>query len=254
MSTAIEWTNETWNPLAGCSIVSEGCRNCYAMRLAARLEAMGQEKYAGLTTRHGARVIWNGELNEDWDALRAPLRWRKPRRVFVNSMSDLFHERVSDAFISAVWKIMRATPRHTYQVLTKRPGRMRRAARELNVGSNGMPLPNVWLGVSVEDRVSAEQRIPNLQYTFARVRFLSIEPLISPLVGVDLACDWVIVGGESGPGARPMDPDWVRVIRNVCCAAGTPFFFKQWGGASPKANGRMLDGRTWDEYPEEVQA
>ena len=252
--TAIEWTDETWNPMAGCTIVSEGCRNCYAMRMAARLEAMGQEKYAGLTTRRNGSAVWNGEINEDFAVVRQPLRWRRPRRVFVNSMSDLFHERASDALIEAVWRTMRATPRHTYQILTKRPKRMREAARRLNVGDNGMPLPNVWLGVSIEDTVSAEERIPNLEHTFARVRFLSIEPLLGPLIGVDLGCaDWVIVGGESGPGARPMDPDWVRVIRNVCNAVGTPFFFKQWGGRTPKANGRELDGRTWDEYPEEVQ-
>lgn len=238
--SAIEWTDATWNPTAGCDRVSPGCDRCYAMRMAARLERMGQTKYAG-TAKDGD---WTGRLNTDDDALVTPYTWRKPRRVFVNSMSDLFHRGVSDAFIHRVWQVMGQTPRHTYQILTKRPRRMRDLSESLPA------LPNVWLGVSVESQAYVH-RLDFLRQTRAAVRFVSVEPILGP---VDLfldrgGIDWVIVGGESGPGARPMDLDWARLVRQQCAEARVPFFFKQVGGANKKAAGRLLDGRTWDEYP-----
>ena len=250
--TQIEWTDSTWNPVAGCSIMSSGCTNCYAMQMAYRLEAMGVKKYSGLTRKSGNRSIWAGRIREDVDSLEIPRKWRKPRKVFVNSMSDLFHEKVSDRFIVDVWKVMRETPRHSYQILTKRPDRMAHFL-ENKIGD---VLPNVWLGTSVENR-KVTDRINYLQRVKAIISFISFEPLIGSVGDVDLSgIDWAIVGGESGSAARPIKEVWVDEIYEQCTASGTAFFFKQWGtwGAdnkkrSKKANGREYRGRTWDEMP-----
>ncbi len=242
-SSSIEWTDATWNPVAGCTVLSPGCTNCYAMRMSARLEAMGQQKYGGLTRKSGGRYVWIGEARIDEAALNIPTTWRKPRRVFVNSMSDLFHEDVPESFIHDVFDVMLNTPRHTYQLLTKRPERLSEMRRHLE-----WP-PNVWMGVSVE---SAEfiGRVDHLRATRAAIKFLSLEPLLGPLRDLDLrGIDWVIAGGESGPGARPMNEDWVRSIRDQCNRARVAFHFKQWGGAIKSKTGRALDGRTWDELP-----
>lgn len=229
----IEWTEVTWNPVTGCSKISEGCKHCYAERMTARLRAMGVIKYmAGFTVT----------LHEP--LLQEPLRWRRPRVVFVNSMSDLFHESVPTSFIEAVFDVMRRTPRHTYQVLTKRSKRAAALGPQL-------PWPsNVWLGVSIESN-RWMNRLDDLKSTAACTKFLSLEPLLGPLPDLDLSgIDWVIAGGESGPGARPMCADWIRDIRDNCSASGVPFFFKQWGGVFKKRTGRLLDGRTWDELPD----
>lgn len=255
--TQIEWTDATWNPVAGCSIVTAGCTHCYAMEMAKRLEAMGVEKYAGLTRKTGRRTVWNGVVREDRDALTIPLRWRKPRKIFVNSMSDLFHERVSDAFILDVWQVMRETPHHNYQILTKRPERM----AELVAGKIGEVLPNVWLGTSIED-MNVIDRITHLRDAPAAIRFISFEPLIGSVGIVDLRdIHWAIVGGESGKSARPIREEWIDEVYIQCLSAGTAFFFKQWGTwgkdnkkRSKKANGREYRGRTWDEMPAAPQA
>lgn len=328
--TKIEWTatyNDdgtvtpgfNWNFLRGCSRVSEGCRNCYAEGVAARFSKPGQP-YDGLAkfwrresdARTEAR--WTGEISFIEDVLTKQLRWKKPRKIFVNSMSDLFHEKVEDEWLDKAFAVMALTPQHTYQILTKRQERMRdymndpetrmRVALEMNhfiwyhpdtkkvlskqypkgflheelfgytdtgdqdedLGNPYLkpwPLPNVWLGVSVEDQKTADERIPLLLDTPAAVRWLSIEPLLGPVDLDGQALDWVVVGGESGPNARPMHPDWARSIRDQCQAAEVPFFFKQWGeyGLLPgtidgtvrlgkKKAGRLLDGREWNEYPE----
>jgi len=241
--TSIEWTDATWNPVAGCTIITAGCTNCYAMRMAARLEAMGVEKYAGLTRKSGGRAKWTGKLFLDHRSLTSPASWSKPRRVFVNSMSDLFHAEVPADFIAAVWQVMADTPRHTYQILTKRPDRMIEIVPALS------KLPNVWLGTSVEDdRVL--HRIGELRRVPAVVRFISFEPLIGSVGTADLTdIHWAIVGGESGPSARHMDPIWVEEIKAICRRTGVAFFFKQWGGRNKKATGRELNGRTYDEMP-----
>jgi protein gp37 len=303
----IEWTDATWNPVRGCSHVSEGCRNCYAERMAARFCGDG-DPYKG--TIEGGK--WNGKLRFDEDALKAPLRWRRPRRIFVCSMSDLFHPEVPFEFIDNVFAVMAAASQHTFQVLTKRPGRM--AAYFARSGVWGKvqdamfeycdpprevdvwPPRNVWLGVSVENQKAADERIPQLLETPAAARFVSCEPLLGPVDLLELPrpfefhqspygwkewlprkLHWVIVGGESGPSARPMHPDWARGLRDQCQAAGVPFFFKGWGEWSrdcmhdsktcrfvkrpepgklgcmfrcgKKRAGRLLDGRTWDEFP-----
>jgi protein gp37 len=250
--TQIEWTDATWNPVAGCSIVSAGCRNCYAMEMAKRLDAMGAAKYSGLTRRSGKRTIWNGIVREDNEALAIPRRWRKPRKIFVNSMSDLFHEGVSISFIKAVWDVMRSTPHHHYQILTKRPERMREVVRDNIVDV----LPNVWLGTSVENAESVS-RIDYLRDVPAAIRFISFEPLIGPVGRINLTgIHWAIVGGESGRFARPIRESWIDEIYKQCVSADSAFFFKQWGtwGAdnkkrSKKANGRIYRGKTWDEMP-----
>ena len=241
----IEWTDVTWNPVAGCTIATAGCTNCYAMRMAARLEAMGMEKYTGLTRKTGDRRVWTGKVVMDDKALGAPLTWRKPRTVFVNSMSDLFHEAVETVFIRRVWDVMAKTPQHTYQILTKRPERMKTV-----LASPDYPmLPNVWVGTSVEDSAVVD-RISHLRKTPAAVRFISFEPLIGSVADADISgIDWAIVGGESGPRARPMPAEWVHEIEEMCRKAGTAFFFKQWGGRNKKATGRLLNGRTYDEMP-----
>lgn len=242
--TAIEWTDVTWNPVAGCSVITAGCTNCYAMRMAARLEAMGLEKYRGLTRKSGNRKVWTGKLRLDRQALLAPLKWKRPRTIFVNSMSDLFHEDVPADFIARVWTVMARTPQHTYQILTKRPERMR-----LMTTGELPTLPNVWLGTSVEDsRVLS--RLDHLRETRAALRFVSFEPLLGSVAGANLAhIDWAIVGGESGPQSRPMEAEWLDEIYSQCEQTGTAFFFKQWGGKNKKAAGRSYRGRLWDERP-----
>lgn len=330
VGSTIEWTEATWNPVVGCQYVSEGCRNCYAASMTRRLEAMGRPQYAGLVgPKH-----FNGTVRTVPEALELPLRWRKPRRVFVNSMSDLFHPDVPFDFVDQVFAVMALCPQHIFQILTKRPERMaeymtgfvsnihtrshrvylelgRLLARKTVTGptTKGWPPPNVWLMTSCENQPTLEERVPRLLKCLAAVRGLSLEPLLGPIdcshwvfnrrrvirklmygpaaLNEDQAdshvahtVDWVIVGGESGPGARPMHPDWVRSIRDQCVAAGVPFFFKQWGEWAPhtldsplmnisgrepmvdlagdtimrrvgkKKAGRVLDGRTWDEFPE----
>jgi len=230
--TGIEWTGATWNPVTGCSKTSPGCLNCYAERLARRLMAMGQRNYC-----RGFAVTSHPHM------LQLPLKWRQPQMVFVNSMSDLFHEQVSPDFVRSVFDVMRQAHWHTFQALTKRSRQLRELAPSLDWPSN------IWMGVSVENR-DYVSRIDDLRATPAHVKFLSLEPLLGPLLDLDLGgIGWVIVGGESGPGARPMRADWVLEIRDQCLRASVPFFFKQWGGANRKAAGRLLEGRTWEEIP-----
>lgn len=241
--TSIEWTDATWNPVAGCTILTAGCTNCYAMRMAARLQAMGVPKYDGLTRKSGERHVWTGKVTLDEAALDAPRAWRKPRLIFVNSMSDLFQEAVPVSFIRRVWDTMAATPQHTYQILTKRPDRMADITPDLQL------LPNVWLGTSVENGAVVD-RIDDLRRTPAAVRFISFEPLIGSVAGADLSdIHWAIVGGESGPRARPMLEEWVDEIHGLAEDAGAAFFFKQWGGRNKKAAGRAYRGRHWDSLP-----
>ncbi|MBK6897502.1 MAG: DUF5131 family protein [Alphaproteobacteria bacterium] len=249
----IEWTDATWNPVAGCSQASAGCTNCYAMQMARRLEAMGVEKYEGLTRKSGKRTLWRGIVRQDYDALDIPYRWKKTRKIFVNSMSDLFHAKVSDKFILAVWNVMRETPHHHYQILTKRPDRMKHALETLISDV----LPNVWLGTSVED-ANVIERIDYLRQVRAKIRFISFEPLIGSVGSVDLTgIHWAIVGGESGTAARPIKEEWIDEIHAQCLEYETAFFFKQWGTwgkdnkkRSKKANGREYRGKTWDEMPD----
>jgi protein gp37 len=244
--TSIEWTDVTWNPVAGCTVITAGCTNCYAMRMAARLHAMGQPKYSGLTRRSGKRAVWTGKVRLDYASLATPATWSKPRKVFVNSMSDLFHGKVPTSFINRVWDVMEATPRHTYQILTKRPDRM----ADILQRDGFKVLPNAWLGTSVEDdRVLG--RLDDLRCVPAAVRFVSFEPLIGSVAGANMkGIHWAIVGGESGPRSRPMEPEWVDEIEALCRRYSTAFFFKQWGGINKKAAGRMLRGRTFDEMPQ----
>jgi len=302
--TGIEWTEATWNPTTGCDRVSPGCDHCYALTLAGRLKAMGASAYQ---EDGDPRTSGPGfKLTVHPDRLDVPLRWTRPRFIFVNSMSDLFHKDVPDEFIAKVFAVMALAPRHTFQVLTKRHGRMRsllssgrfadlvvaalstvvdetsgrlpakdfdaayaHVTDRVHVDEPMPPLPNVWLGVSVEDQKRADLRIPALLATPAAVRFLSCEPILgpvsfrwakwAPLINAGhldglRGIDWVIVGGESGPGHRPIDPEWVRSLRDQCSDAGVAFLFKQWGGATPKAGGRELDGVTHDGYPGAVSA
>ena len=294
-TTTIEWTDKSWNPVRGCDLVSAGCTNCYAMHFAHRFSGEGQP-YEGLTRLGPRGPVWTGKVRQVPESLDEPLRWRKPCRVFVNSMSDLFHEDVSDQFIAAVFGIMAMAPHHTFQILTKRPARMvawfewlkaeydgpcdQNAVLQTSLGDYARwnhdryddqceamldadwPLPNVWLGVSVENQVTADERIPKLLETPAAIRFISAEPLLGPidLDARELICatwrkgltigtylDWVIVGGESGHGARPMHPEWARSIRDQCQAGAVPFFWKQWGEWLPMdQQPRSL------EYPEIV--
>jgi protein gp37 len=230
--TATEWTEVTWNPVTGCSKVSPGCLNCYAERMAKRLQAMGQPNY-----RDGFAVRAHEHM------LEVPFSWVKPRMVFVNSMGDLFHEEIPVDFIKRVFEVMVRTPRHTYQLLTKRADRMAEIAPLL-------PWPsNVWMGVTVENNALLS-RVEQLRAVPAAVRFLSIEPLLGPLLDLNLAgVDWVIVGGESGPGARAARQEWICSIRDACIDDSVPFFFKQWGGVRKKAAGRILEGQTWSQKP-----
>jgi protein gp37 len=228
----IEWTEMTWNPVTGCTKISQGCKHCYAERMANRLHAMGSDRY-----RNGFRLTLHPDLIE------LPKTWKKPRVVFVNSMSDLFHDDVPADFIRGIFETMEACPQHTFQVLTKRSERLRKLGPSL-------PWPsNVWMGVSVEN-AHAMKRIPDLLSVSAQVRFLSCEPLIGPLEDLSLdGIHWVIVGGESGPGARQMNPEWAKSIHRQCRQAAVPFFFKQWGGVRKDITGRILYGRTYDEMP-----
>ena len=312
-NTAIEWTDATWNPITGCSVVSPGCTNCYAMRLAGtRLKH--HPSRAGLTREVNGNHVWTGETRFNEAELAKPLRWKRPRRVFVCAHGDLFHESVPDEWIDRVFAVMALAPQHSFQVLTKRAARMREyltnlpgRIRDWDCDSGldfvQLPLPNVWLGVSVEDQARADARIPDLLATPAAVRWLSCEPLLGPVdlqnldggtargagaaegkmfrivinaLDFSRRIDWVIVGGESGPKARPMHPDWACSLRDQCAAAGVPFFFKQWGEWLPfgqslangdtlvrwgvvddnpagrvgkKRAGRMLDGMEWSEFP-----
>jgi protein gp37 len=271
--TAIEWCDATWNPVRGCTRVSEGCRHCYAERMAARFNKRGQwgDQLAVFARRPDgtSEARWTGTVSFDPTVLDQPIRWYKRRRIFVCSTSDLFHESVAWDWIAAVWRVMRAAPQHTFQVLTKRPERARDwinwAADDFadifaDIFHILLPLPNVWLGVSAEDQATAEARIPLLLQTPAARRFLSAEPMLGPIdlgpVTGGQRLDWVICGGESGPGARPMHPDWARGLRDQCRAAGVPFFFKQWGewgpdaGPPPEGRDRIMEGAVpcawWD--------
>lgn len=291
--TSIEWTEATWNPVRGCSIVSPGCKHCYAMRQAHRHAGRGGA-YEGLTRMAKRGPVWTGKVRTVPALLKAPLGWRAPRRIFVDSMSDLFHESVPDDFVADVFAVMAQAERHTFQILTKRAERMQQLlAHDLPYEGPVWPLPNVWIGVSVEDQERADQRIPLLLKTPAAVRWISAEPLLGPvnlrpawLHGVYAhrdtirVLDWVVVGGESGPKARPMHPAWARSLRDQCAAVRMPFLFKQWGAWAPwddlaatwrnlvararkhrfpdgvevehfgkKRCGRILDGYTHDGYP-----
>ena len=238
MSTrsTIEWTEATWNPVTGCTKISPGCKHCYAERMASRLKEMGLRNYA------------NGfELTLHEHMLRKPLSWKKPQMIFVNSMSDLFHDAVPVPFIERVFNVMQRASWHQFQVLTKRAERLLKLSTELEWSDN------VWMGVSIENN-DYQFRVDLLRQSEARFKFLSLEPLLGPLPNLELTgIDWVIVGGESGPGARPMEEDWVRQIRDNCVSSGVPFFFKQWGGVNKKRTGRELEGRTWDELPKPMR-
>jgi protein gp37 len=231
-NSPIEWTEATWNPVTGCDKVSPGCAHCYAERMAGRLQAMGQRNYVdGFAVRTHEHMLDH------------PLRWKKPLRIFVNSMSDLFHADIPVEFIERVFGVMNKANWHQYQVLTKRSERLRELSERMDWQ------PHIWMGVSVENQRHAF-RIHDLRMTGATVKFLSLEPLLGPLPNMNLeGIDWVIVGGESGPGARPMKPEWVADIQEQCALAGVKFFFKQWGGVFKKRAGRELNGRTWDEMP-----
>ena len=244
-NSSIEWTEITWNPVTGCDRVAVGCDNCYALALSKRLKAMGVEKYQNdgdpRTSGPGFAVTTHP------GSLREPYRWTGNRLVFVNSMSDLFHAKVPIGFVRDVFDVIRETPQHTYQVLTKRAHRLARFGDRLDWPDN------LWMGVTVES-ANVVDRIDHLRSVPCDTRFLSCEPLLTGLPDLDLdGIDWVIVGGESGPGARPMNADWVTEIRDQCVANEVPFFFKQWGGRTPKANGRQLEGRTWDQMPPELR-
>jgi protein gp37 len=251
-ASTIEWTDATWNPVVGCRKVGAGCANCYAERMARRLAAMAEAdarrgRYPGKKAAYqhvlDNRGRWNGEVYLHYPSVETPLSWAGPRVIFVNSMSDLFHKRVPEDFIRTVFDVMNRCPQHTFQVLTKRPERARQLSSHLRWGQN------IWLGTSVEN-ATVTHRVHDLQQTDAKIRFVSVEPLLGPIPKLPIAgIDWVIVGGESGPGARPMAPAWVRQIRDRCYERGVPFFFKQWGGVHKKRAGRVLDGRTWDEMP-----
>lgn len=231
-ATSIEWTEETWNPITGCTKISPGCKHCYAERMAARLQKMGQENYA-----NGFKLTLQPHM------LDIPLRMKKPRMIFVNSMSDLFHKDVPLSYIRDVFDVMGTAHWHTYQILTKRSDRLLELSGQLDWS------PQVWMGVSVESNEYAF-RIDHLRQTPAKTKFLSLEPLLGPLPGLNLSgIDWVIVGGESGPSARQMYANNVRDLRDQCQRAGVAFFFKQWGGVNKKKAGRELDGRVWSEYP-----
>ncbi len=233
--SSIEWTEVTWNPVTGCNKISSGCKHCYAEIMARRLQAMGLEKY-----KNGFQIT----IHED--ALKQPYEWKRSKVIFVNSMSDLFHKEVPLSFIKKVFKVMNENPQHTFQVLTKRSDRLKEIASELTWTSN------IWMGVSVENQ-DVVYRIKDLVDTSAKVKFLSIEPLLGSVRIPHLKkLNWIIVGGESGPGARPMEIDWVLDIKDQCQEKNIPFFFKQWGGTNKKKTGRLLEGKTWDAMPERV--
>lgn len=231
--SAIEWTESTWNPVTGCTKVSAGCLNCYAERMARRLQAMGQERY-----KSGFKLTLHPQ------ALNEPYRWKKPRVVFVNSMSDLFHEEIPPEFVQDVFTVMNENKHHTFQILTKRSGRLRQLAPSLQWSQN------IWMGVTIENN-DYVRRADDLRAVNPAIKFISLEPLLAPVPDLDLTgIDWVIVGGESGPGARPMLEQWVLDVKKRCeTTPGVSFFFKQWGGVNKKKAGRVLQGRTWDNYP-----
>jgi len=230
--SGIEWTESTWNPLTGCTKVSPGCKHCYAERMARRLQAMGQPNYV-----NGFKLAMHKQV------LSKPLEWKTPQVIFVNSMSDLFHEKVPVEFIRKTFAVMRQANWHQFQILTKR------SARLLELSPQIKWTDNIWMGVSVENQ-DYTFRIDDLRQTGARVKFLSLEPLLGSLARLDLrGINWVIVGGESGPGSRPAQEEWIKDIRDQCLSAKVPFFFKQWGGVHKKKAGRLLEGRTWDEMP-----
>lgn len=232
-NSPIEWTDATWNPVTGCDKVSPGCKHCYAERMSKRLMAMGNRNY-----QNGFNLSLQPHM------LDLPLQWKNPKRIFVNSMSDLFHDEVPLSYVKQVFDVMRRANWHQYQVLTKRAKRVHELSAELEWA------PQIWMGVSVENEEYLN-RIDHLRETGAHIKFLSLEPLLGPLGSINLqGIDWAIVGGESGPGARPMDPAWVADIRDQCVRAGVAFFFKQWGGVRKKRTGRTLEGRTWDQMPE----
>ena len=232
LASSIEWTDSTWNPVTGCTKISSGCANCYAERMALRLKAAGNPSYV-----NGFSVTMHEDI------LDRPLEWKKPQTIFVNSMSDLFHEDIPTEFIIRVFDVMRRADWHRFQILTKRSGRM------LELSPKLPQMPHIWLGVTVEAK-DYTFRIDHLKKANAKVKFLSLEPLLSPISNLHLeGIDWVIVGGESGQGARPLKEEWVIDIRNQCASRNVPFFFKQWGGPRKERYGRMLQGRTWDEMP-----
>ena len=246
----IEWTDVTWNPVAGCTIASSGCTNCYAMRMAARLQSMGHQKYLGTTRKSGDRYVWTGRVNTDETSLSAPLEWRKPKRIFVNSMSDLFHPDVPSEFIERVWETMIECPQHHFQILTKRPERM----AELFASGSILAKSHIWVGTSVESGEVVD-RVRHLVSIEGATLFISFEPLIDEIKEIDLrGIHWAIVGGESGPRARPMEEAWVERLLEICRRDDVAFFFKQWGGRNKKAMGRELHGQTFDEYPLELEA
>lgn len=232
LHSSIEWTETTWNPVTGCTPISDGCRNCYAARLAKRLKAMGNDRY-----RNGFQLTLHHDL------IDIPLHWIKPRLVFVNSMSDLFHEDIPVEFIQKIFSTMKQGKQHTFQILTKRSTRLMEIAPKLTWPDN------VWMGVTIESGKYA-YRANNLRKTPAAVRFISVEPMVGPANNVDFSkIDWVIVGGESGPKSRKVEESWVKAIRDECVFSSVPFFFKQWGGTNKKKAGRLLEGKTWDQYP-----
>lgn len=236
LGSTIEWTQATWNPVTGCTKVSAGCKNCYAERMSKRLKAMGKPQY-----RNGFKLTLQP------DSLELPLKWKRSRLIFVNSMSDLFHDQVPLEYIKKVFAVMNRCPHHTFQVLTKRPEIAARFADELTWSDN------IWMGTSVENALVLH-RVTSLQGIPARIRFLSVEPLLGPIPRLPLSgIHWVIVGGESGPRARPVEADWVRAIRDRCVAHNVPFFFKQWGGVNKKRSGRILDGKPWNGMPDHVR-
>ena len=235
-NSAIEWTDATWNPVTGCTKIGPGCDHCYAERFAERFRGVAGHPYE-----------YGFDLTLRPERLHQPARWRRPRMIFVNSMSDLFHKKVPAAFVDRVFDVMERTEHHVYQVLTKRSSRLANYVNRRYAGK--LAPPHIWLGVSVEDR-SRSGRIAHLQRAKAAIRFLSVEPLIGPVGPVDLAgIAWVIVGGESGPAARPMDVKWAREVRDQCAEQGAKFFFKQWGGRTSKSGGRLLDGELHDDLP-----
>lgn len=233
--TKIEWTESTWNPTTGCTRISDGCKNCYAARLAKRLQAMGNRRYL-----NGFKLTLHDDL------IDVPLHWIKPRKIFVNSMSDLFHEEIPLEFIQRVFDTIKKAKQHTFQVLTKRSSRLLELSPFLSWPEN------LWMGVTIES-AQYTYRAKNLTKTQAAVRFLSIEPILESIGNLELSgIDWVIVGGESGPDSRPIEESWVKEIRDLCVTSSTPFFFKQWGGANKKKAGRLLEGKIWDQYPFET--
>lgn len=242
--SGIEWTESTWNPIRGCNRVSPGCMKCYAERFALRL-SYANDAYKGLVKKTKSGAHWTGKISLVEEALTMPLRWKKSRMIFVNSMSDMFHDNVPTDFILKIFDTMREASHHTFQILTKRSERLVDLDTLINWPEN------VWMGVSVENQ-KYKFRIDHLRKTHAQTKFLSLEPLLGPLPNLNLFdIDWVIVGGESGPGARPMKPKWVMDIRDQCIDSWTPFFFKQWGGVNKKKAGRELEGKIWNEFPME---